>query len=39
MELQIEIAITKLSPLKRQTLTMAEYRIAECCEFDSVDLE
>lgn len=39
MELQIEIAIPKLSPLKRQTLTMAEYRIAECCEFDSVDLE
>lgn len=39
MELQIEIAIPKLSPLKRQTLTMAEYRIAECCEFDRRDLE
>lgn len=37
MELQIEIAIPKLSPLKWQTLTMAEYRIAECCEFDSRD--
>lgn len=35
MELQIEIAIPKLSSLKTQTLTMAEYRIAECCEFDS----